>query len=81
MSLPYVDVYFMQKALLELDAAYAEAEYEEAGDLILGPCRAMVPQLVLADEAKNVPVVTAELGPLASAVGAACLARESLAIS
>ncbi len=52
-----------------------------AGELILGPCRAMVPQLVLADEAKNVPVVPAELGPLASAVGAACLARESLAIS
>jgi len=31
-----MDIYFMQKALLELDAAYAEAELEEAGDLILG---------------------------------------------
>jgi len=47
-----------------------------AGDLILGPCRAVVPGLVLAAEAKNVPIVEAELGTLAAAVGAACLARE-----
>ena len=32
--------------------------------------------LVLAAEAKNVPVVAAELGPLAAAVGSVCLARE-----
>ncbi len=50
----------------------------QAGDLILEPCRAMVPQMVLAEEAKNVPVVLAELGPLAAAVGVACLAREAL---
>ena len=47
-----------------------------AGDLILGPCRAAVPDMVLAAEAKNVPIVEAELGTLAAAVGAACLARE-----
>jgi len=48
----------------------------QAGDLILGPCRAVAPTLVLADEARNVDIVEAELGPLAAAVGAACLARE-----
>jgi glucokinase len=48
-----------------------------AGDLILGPCRAMVPGLVLAAEAKKVPIVEAELGHLAAAVGAACLAEEA----
>ena len=47
-----------------------------AGDLILDPCRDMVPGLILAREAKNIPVVMAELGPLAAAVGSACLARE-----
>ncbi len=51
----------------------------QAGELILSPCRAMVPQMVLAEEAKNVPVVLAELGPVAAAVGAAILARESMA--
>ena len=48
----------------------------QAGDLILDPCRATVPGLVLARESKNIPVVTAELGPLAAAGGSACLARE-----
>jgi glucokinase len=48
-----------------------------AGDLILGPCRAVVPDLVLAAEAKQVPIVAAELGHLAAAVGAACLAEEA----
>lgn len=51
----------------------------QAGELVLGPCRAMVPQMVLAEEAKNVPVISAELGPMAAAVGAASLAREGLA--
>ena len=50
-----------------------------AGELILAPCRAMVPQMVLAEEAKDVPVVSAELGTLAAAMGAAGLARESVA--
>lgn len=48
----------------------------QAGNLILGPCRNAVPDLVLAAEAKNVPIVEAELGTLAAAVGAACLAKE-----
>lgn len=48
----------------------------QAGDLILGSCRALVPQMVLADEAKNIPVVPAELGTMAAAVGAAGLARQ-----
>lgn len=49
-----------------------------AGELILGPCRALVPQLVLAEASRSVPVVEAELGARAAAVGAACLARETL---
>lgn len=49
----------------------------QAGELILGPCRAVVPGLVLAEGAKATPVVPAELGPTAAAVGAAWLAREA----
>ena len=49
----------------------------QAGDLILGPCRDVVPGLVLAEGARTTPMVTAELGPTAAAVGAAWLAREA----
>ena len=62
--------------LLDPDRVIIGGGVAQAGDLILGPCREMVPGLVLAAEAKNVPVVSAELGPLAASVGAACLARE-----
>ncbi len=48
----------------------------QAGELILEPCRRTAPDLVLAAEAKLTPIVTAELGPLAAAVGAASLARD-----
>jgi glucokinase len=49
----------------------------QAGDLIMGPCREMAPTLVLATEARDVDIVMAQLGPLAAAVGAACLAQET----
>ena len=62
--------------LLDPDRIIIGGGVAQAGDLILDPCRATVPGLVLAREAKNIPVVTAELGPLAAAVGSACLARE-----
>ena len=62
--------------ILDPDRVIIGGGVAQAGDLILEPCREMVPGLVLAAEAKNVPVVPAELGPLAAAVGAACLARE-----
>ncbi|MEN8005977.1 MAG: ROK family protein [Candidatus Krumholzibacteriota bacterium] len=62
--------------LLDPDRIIIGGGVAQAGDLILDPCRATVPGLVLAREARNIPVVTAELGPLAAAVGAACLARE-----
>jgi glucokinase len=62
--------------LLDPDRIIIGGGVAQAGDLILEPCRQSVPGLVLAAEAKNVPIVTAELGPLAAAVGAACLARE-----
>ncbi len=50
----------------------------QAGDLILDSCRGIVPQLVLAEEARHVPIVQAELGSLSAARGAASLARESV---
>jgi len=50
-----------------------------AGELILGPCRAMVPKMVLAEESRTTPVVTAELGPMAAAMGSATLARQEQA--
>lgn len=62
--------------LLDPDRIIIGGGVAQAGDLILDPCRATVPGLVLAREAQNIPVVTAELGPLAAAVGSACLARE-----
>ena len=62
--------------LLDPDRIIIGGGVAQVGDLILQPCRETVPGLVLAEEAKDVPVVSAELGPLAAAVGAACLARE-----
>ncbi len=62
--------------LLDPDRVIIGGGVAQAGELILKPCRETVPGLVLAEEAKTVPVVAAELGPLAAAVGAACLARE-----
>jgi glucokinase len=62
--------------VLDPDRVIVGGGVAQAGDLILGPCREVVPQLVLAVEAKNVPVVPAELGTLAAAIGAASLARE-----
>jgi len=65
--------------ILDPDRVIVGGGVAQAGELILGPCRVLVPQLVLADEAKNISVVPAELGPLAAAVGAALLAREKQA--
>lgn len=49
----------------------------QAGDLIFAPCRRRIARQVLAEEAKQAPVVAAELGPYAAAEGAAWLARET----
>ncbi len=53
----------------------------QAGDLILGPCRETAPGFVLAEGARSTPIVAAELGPSAAAVGAAWLAREEGAVA
>jgi len=45
----------------------------QAGDLIFEPCRRTARAIVLAAEAKDTPILPAELGPLAAAVGAALL--------
>ena len=47
-----------------------------AGELVFGPLRATYRGLVLCEASSLVPVVPAELGPAAAAVGAAWLARE-----
>jgi len=63
--------------LLDPDQVIIGGGVAKAGDLILGPCRDMIPGIVLGAEAAKVPVVPAGLGHLAAAVGAACLAREA----
>ncbi len=65
--------------LLDPDRVIIGGGVAQAGELIMGPCRALVPQMVLAEEAKNIPVVPAELGTMAAAVGAASLARREQA--
>jgi glucokinase len=62
--------------VLDPDLVIIGGGVARAGDLILGPCREMVPGLVLAAEARRVPIVPAELGNLAASLGAATLARE-----
>jgi predicted NBD/HSP70 family sugar kinase len=63
--------------ILDPDRIIIGGGVARAGDLILGPCRETFPGLVLSEEGARTPVVTAELGSLAAAVGAAQLARES----
>ena len=62
---------------LDPDRVIVGGGVAQAGDLILGPCRELAPTLVLAEGARSTPIVTAELGPAAAAVGAAWLAREA----
>lgn len=63
--------------ILDPDRVIIGGGVARAGDLIMRPCREMVPTLVLGKEAALTPVVSAQLGSLAAAVGAAVLARES----
>ncbi len=46
-----------------------------AGDLILQPCRETAPGIVLCQEAREVPIVVAELGTSAAALGAGLMVR------
>ncbi len=61
--------------LLDPDKVIIGGGVAQAGELIFGPCRRHAPTLVLSPGARNTPIVPAELGPLAAAVGAAALAR------
>lgn len=65
--------------LLDPDRVIIGGGVAQAGDLIFSSCRSVIPQMILAEEAKGIQVVPAELGTLAAAVGAACLAREEQA--
>jgi glucokinase len=49
----------------------------QAGELVLGPCQAMVARHVMSTAGRSTPVVAAELGPFAAATGAAALATEA----
>lgn len=62
--------------VLDPDCVIIGGGVARAGELILGPCRERAVPLVLANEAKAIPIIPAELGPRAAAVGAASLARE-----
>ncbi len=62
--------------VLDPDRVIIGGGVARAGELILAPCRAAASALILATEAQGLPIVPAELGPRAAAVGAASLARE-----
>lgn len=62
--------------LLDPDRVIIGGGVAQAGDLILEPCRRYAPTLILAEPARALPIVAAELGPRAAAVGAALLAQE-----
>jgi glucokinase len=62
--------------VLDPDRVIIGGGVASAGELILQPCRDEALRLVLAAEARQIPIVPAELGPTAAAVGVACLARE-----
>ncbi len=64
--------------ILDPDCVIIGGGVARAGELILGPCREMVPRVVLGAEAATTPVVPAELGNLAASFGAATLVRESV---
>ena len=64
--------------ILDPDRIIIGGGVARAGELILGPCRAMVPRVVLGEEAGRTPVVPAELGNLAASFGAATLVRETV---
>lgn len=62
--------------VLDPDRVIIGGGVARAGELILGPCREHAVPLILATGARSLPIVPAELGPRAAAVGAASLARE-----
>jgi glucokinase len=65
--------------LLDPDRIIIGGGVAQAGELLLAPCRRMVSQLVLSAGGRDVPIVPAQLGPFAAALGAAVLAREQAA--
>ncbi len=64
--------------VLDPDVVIIGGGVAQAGELILGPCRAAARALIMAEESRGVPVVPAELGPYAAALGAAELAGRML---
>lgn len=63
--------------VLDPDRVIIGGGVAQAAHLFLDICRAQAASQILSVESKNVPIVPAELGPHAAAVGAAWLAREA----
>ena len=64
--------------LLDPDLVIVGGGVSQAGDLLLEPCRQVVRSAVLAVASRQIPIVTAELGTHAAALGAAAMAREGV---
>jgi len=62
--------------VLDPDKVIIGGGVARAGALILAPCAEVIPQMVLSLEAQRVPLVLAELGNNAAAVGVASMARD-----
>lgn len=65
--------------ILDPDLVIVGGGVARAGDLILEPCRRTASRIVLCEAAKGTPVVAAELGHRAAALGAAVLVRDRIA--
>jgi glucokinase len=65
--------------VLDPDRVIIGGGVAQAGELLMAPCRDTARRLVLCAAARATPIVPAELGPLAAALGAAALARDLLA--
>lgn len=63
--------------VLDPDRVIVGGGLAAAGHLFLDICRTQAAGQILSVESKNVPIVPAELGPHAAAIGAAWLAREA----
>jgi glucokinase len=62
--------------VLDPDRVIIGGGVAQAGDLILTPCRDQVQECVLAEASRQTPIVLADLGTLAAALGVATLVRE-----
>jgi glucokinase len=67
--------------ILDPDRVILGGGVARAGDLLLEPCRETARRIVLCEAARSTPILLAELGTRAAALGAAALARDLLVSS